>query len=355
MSSNPPIIIQPTTQSKMSEVDFEHLEFGRYISDHMLMSKYSASQWNNTSILPFGPLFMSPSMLALHYGQAVFEGMKAFRRADGKVAIFRIEKHYQRFLRTLERMSMPAVPEAIFCEGLCRLVEFDHNWVPKSEGSALYLRPFMFASEERFGVKIADEYLFIIFTGPVGPYYAKPLNVKVETHFSRAAKGGTGYAKCAGNYGGAFYPTQMAREEGYDQVIWTDPQHHQTIEESGTMNLMFVIDGKVVTPPTSDSILDGVTRDSILTLAPELGYEVEVRPVSIDEMAAALSEGRLTEAFGAGTAAVVSPIQSIGIEGRNYQLPAWDESSFMMKVKERLRQIRMGLIEDTHGWITVVN
>lgn len=354
MSSIPPIAIQPTTQSRIGEVNFESLEFGRYTSDHMLMAQYSSGHWHDAAIVPFGPLMMSPAMLALHYGQSVFEGMKAFRRADGRVAIFRIEKHYQRFLRTLDRMCMPALSESLFREGLCQLVGLDHEWVPKSDGAALYIRPFMFASEGRFGVKVADEYLFITFTGPVGPYYAQPLRVKVETHFSRAAKGGTGYAKCAGNYGGAFYPTQKAREEGYDQVLWTDPIHHQTIEESGTMNLMFVIDGKVVTPPTSDSILDGVTRDSILTLAPELGYEVEQRPVSIEELASALSNGRLQEAFGAGTAAVVSPIKTIGIEGRDFELPTWDESSFMMKVKAKLRNIRMGLEEDTHGWITVV-
>lgn len=348
------IPVKRIAQSHLKDVDFEHLEFGKYISDHMFMAKYDHGQWTDISILPFGNLTLSPANLALHYGQSIFEGMKAFRRVDGSIAIFRIEKHYQRLLRSLDRMCMPPVPEEMFREGLMRLISVDAGWVPEADGASLYIRPFMFASEARFGVKVAEEYLFIVFTGPVGPYYAKPVKVKVETHYTRAAKGGTGFAKCAGNYGGAFYPTQKAREEGYDQVLWTDGRNNEFIEESGTMNVMFVIDNKVVTPALSDSILDGVTRDSILAIAGDLGYAVEERPVSVAELEKALQTGRVQEAFGAGTAAVVAPIQTIGIGGHDYELPAFDNTSFMMRAKDHLVRLRKGLLEDTRGWITVV-
>ncbi|NUQ23908.1 MAG: branched-chain amino acid aminotransferase [Saprospiraceae bacterium] len=345
----------PIKESRLSQVDMQHLEFGKYISDHMFYAHYDHGKWNDIAIRPFADLSLSPSILGLHYGQTVFEGMKAFRRPDGQITIFRMDKHYQRFLASLDRMCMPPVPEDLFYDGMSRLISIDAAWVPEAEGSSLYIRPFMFASEARFGVKVAEEYLFIIFSGPVGPYYAKPLRVKVELDYVRAAKGGTGYAKCGGNYGGSYYPTQKAKAEGFDQVIWTDGRAHEFIEESGTMNLMFVIDGKVVTPPTSDSILDGVTRDSILTIASDLGYEAEVRPLSIEELENALKAGRLQEAFGAGTAAVVAPIAIINVHGHDYQLPSWDDSSFMMKAKHKLTHMRMGMEPDVHDWNTIIS
>ena len=216
-------------------------------------------------------------MLALHYGQIIFEGMKAFKMKDGSISIFRIEKHYERFCKSSERMCIPPIPFDRFNEGLQALVEVDANWVPSQDGYSLYLRPFVFASEERFGVKVSEEYKFIIFSGPVGPYYAQALKVKVEDKYRRAANGGTGFAKCAGNYGGAFYPTGLARKQGFDQVSWTDGSAELNIEESGTMNVMFLINDVLVTPAVSDSILDGVTRDSFITLAKDMGYKVEER------------------------------------------------------------------------------
>jgi branched-chain amino acid aminotransferase len=293
---------------------------------------------------------MSPSTLALHYGQTVFEGMKAFRMDDGRVNIFRMDKHYERLVRSLNRMCMAVVPESVFMDGLRQLVELDEAWVPREPGSSLYLRPFVYASEARFGVKISEQYRFVIFSGPVGPYYPKPLKVKVEMEYIRAAKGGTGSAKCGGNYGGAFFPAKLAQEAGYDQVLWTGGRDNKYIEESGTMNVMFVIGDVLVTPPLSDTILDGVTRDSLLRLANELGYRTAERPVSVAELELAFRKGIITEAFGVGTAAVIAPIQTINIGGRDFQLPQYSHENLMHKIKHRLEAIRSGRQADTHDW-----
>jgi branched-chain amino acid aminotransferase len=348
------IIVKRVYRSRVTETDFDNLEFGKYVSDHMFVCDYKNGEWQQPMIVPFANLSLSPATLALHYGQTVFEGMKAFRMQNGRVSIFRTAKHYERFARSLERMCMAVVPEDIFAEGLERLIDIDKSWVPRQEGSSLYLRPFMIATEARFGVKVSDEYRFIIFTGPVGPLYSRPVKVKVETDFIRAAKGGTGFAKCGGNYGGAFYPTQLARKEGYDNVIWTDAKEHRYIEESGVMNLVFVINDTLVTPPLSDSILDGVTRDSLLTLARGMGIKVEERPVSADELINAFLNRTITEAFGAGTAAVVLPIGLISIDGFDYQLPEYKDDNIMFVLKRKLEAIRSGKAEDVYNWNTIV-
>ncbi len=340
--------------SRLEQIDFNNLEFGKHTADHMLIVEYDKGEWGAPQIIPFGEISLSPTSLVLHYAQTVFEGMKAFKMADGGVSIFRIEKHYQRFLKSLERMCMPAIPEDIFKEGIKQLVKTDTAWIPSTEGGALYLRPFMIATEQRLGVKISDKYLFMVVTSPVGPYYAKPLNMKIEIEYVRAAEGGTGYAKCGGNYGASFLPTQLARQQGYDQVLWTDAKEHKYLDEAGTMNVMFVIDGILATPPLSTSILDGVTRDSILTLASELGIVAEQRRITVDELETALSAGRVTEAFGAGTAAVVAPIENISIRGKEYPLPKWNADSFMMRVKKQLSDIRTGAVADAKSWNTIV-
>lgn len=352
----PPIEIPVSrvSQSRLAQTDFNNLDFGKYTADHMLVVEYDKGVWSKPKIVPFGDISLSPISLVLHYAQTVFEGMKAFKMEDGGVSIFRMDKHYRRFLKSLERMCMPAVPEDIFKEGLKQLVKTDAAWIPGSEGGALYLRPFMIATEARLGVKISEKYLFMVVTSPVGPYYAKPLNMKIETEYVRAAEGGTGYAKCGGNYGASFLPTQLARQEGFDQVLWTDAKEHKYLDEAGTMNVMFVIDGKLTTPPLNSSILDGVTRDSILTLAPELGIEAEQRRITVEELETALQTGRVTEAFGAGTAAVVAPIQHISIRGKSYELPAWNEDSFMVRVKKQLSDIRLGTAPDTRNWNTIL-
>lgn len=343
-------IVRKTTHSKIKEVDFTDLEFGKYVADHMLVCDYRDRQWHTPHIVPYANLSLDPASLALHYGQTVFEGMKAFRMTDGKINIFRIERHYNRFVRSLERMCMAVPGRDVFIEGLRNLVDMDRDWVPPQSGAALYLRPFVYASEAKFGVKISEQYRFVVITGPVPELYAKPIRVKVETNFVRAAKGGTGFAKCGGNYGASFYPTKLAREQGYEQVLWTDAKENRFIEESGMMNAMFVIDDVLVTPPVSDSILDGVTRDSLLVLAADLGYKTEERPVSVDELIKAFEEKRIKEAFGAGTAAVVAPIQVINISGKDYELPAYNKQSVHQQIKKELENIRTGKVADRHDW-----
>lgn len=344
------IIIHPTARSRIGEVDFKQLEFGKYVSDHMLTDTYENGHWGIPEIVPFGDITVSPTMLALHYGQSVFEGLKAFTMEDGRVNLFRVEKHYDRLLKSLERMCMPPLPRDIFIDGLRRLIDLDREWVPVAEGAALYIRPVVFASEAKFGVKVSGEYRLLIFTGPVGPAFARPIRVKVETHYVRACRGGTGAAKCAGNYGGAFYPTQKAREAGYDQVLWTDGRENKYIEESGMMNVLFVINEKIVTPALSDSILDGVTRDSLLHVSELLGIPAETRPVSVEELERAFRQNTITEAFGAGTAAVVAPIEMIHINGTDYVLPAYTDDSIQNRLKKKLEAIRSGKEEDPFGW-----
>jgi branched-chain amino acid aminotransferase len=242
----------------------------------------------------------------------------------------------------------------MFLQSVHQLVEFDQEWIPTSEGSSLYIRPVVFATESRFGVKISDQYLYVLMTSPVGPYFSKPLRLKVEDTYVRAAEGGAGFAKCAGNYGGAFYPTNQAKEQGFDQVLWTDAKDHQYIDEAGVMNVMFVIDGKLITPKLSTSILDGVTRDSILKLAPSLGMAVEERRISVEEVISDLENGILTEAFGTGTAAVVSPIATLTIKGKDYDLPTVNENSFQQRAKRKLNNIRMSIEPDTFGWNYII-
>ena len=348
------IRVTRTKHSAINEVDWKDIPFGKYVSDHMFICTYKDGDWQAPRIVPFQALSLSPTTLALHYGQSIFEGMKAFRMDDGRTNIFRIAKHHQRLNASLDRMCMPSVPADLFEAGLRQLIKVDEAWVPEGNDAALYIRPLVFASEAKFGVKVSDEYTFIILTGPSSALYQKPLKVKVERHFIRAAAGGTGYAKCAGNYGGAFYATQKARAEGFDNVLWMDAFEHEYIEESGTMNLMFLLDGKLVTPPLSDTILDGITRDSLLTIAKDLGIEVEERKVSITEVIKAIDEGRSVEAFGAGTAAVVAPIATIGVDDKLYSLPSYSEESILFKLKRELEAVRTGRAEDVHEWNNIV-
>jgi branched-chain amino acid aminotransferase len=353
------IPVKQNPVSRLQETDFSDLEFGKLVSDHMLACDYEAGHplrpgWQSPQILPYQDLQLDPASLALHYGQTVFEGMKAFRMADGSISIFRIDKHYERFARSLHRMCMAIPPKELFGEGLKQLISLDRDWVPSKPGQALYLRPFVYASEARFGVKISSKYRFLIITGPVPELYASPIKVKVETEYIRAARGGTGSTKCGGNYGGAFYPTQLARELGYDQVLWTDAGEHEYIEESGMMNAMFIIGNKLVTPPLSDSILDGVTRDSLLTLCGDLGITAQERKVSLHELEEGFRNKTLTEAFGAGTAAVIAPIGVINIHGLDHELPAPGAESISARLKKKLEGIRTGREEDVHGWNTVI-
>ena len=345
--------ISVTTQAERNVKDTKSIPFGIQPTEHMFIAEYRNGQWHDARITPFTNLTLSPFALCLHYGQTVFEGMKAFMMQSGKVNIFRPDKHYERFSKTLQRMCMPEVPKGLFIEALHQLVQLDSNWVPDEEDGSLYIRPFMIASEERLGIKASEEYIFMIVCCPAYQYYAEPLKVKVETKYIRAAEGGTGATKCGGNYGGALYPTQLAKEEGYDQVIWTDAKNHEYIEESGTMNLMFIIDGVLITPPLSGTILDGVTRDSLLTIAKQKGMPVDVRPVSYKEIREALKSGKRVEAFGAGTAAVIAPIKIIAMDGVEYDCYV-SEDATMYQLKKDLFEIRRGLAEDKNNWNYII-
>jgi len=347
------IPVDPATAPRLDEAAVRSGALSNVPSDHMFLAEYAHNEWRKARIQGYRPIPMSPFALGMQYAQSVFEGMKAYRYEDDRIAIFRLDRHGERFNRSLKRMWMPEVPLELFRSALLTLVDVDRGWVPEGPDSTLYLRPYVFATEERVGLKPADEFLFMVLTAPFRPNFPKPLRVKVERSYVRAAPGGTGATKCAGNYGGAMYATAQAREEGFDQILWTDALTHTTIEESGAMNVMFMIDGVLVTPPLSDTILDGVTRDSILTLAREAGMPVEERSVSVEELKEGIPAGRVTEAFGVGTAAIVAPIGVIGIDGEDVPLTVHDGCT-MFTLKKMLNDIRFGRVEDRHGWMTVV-
>jgi branched-chain amino acid aminotransferase len=329
------------------------LVFGNAIASHMLSSTFSGGLWSPLDLGPYKNLSLAPATLALHYGQTVFEGLKAVRMHDGNISIFRIGDHFQRFNRSLERMCMPAVNEEMFIGGIKKLVTADRAWVPESSGSALYIRPLMFASQARFGVRESEEYMFLVISGPVPAYFNKPLRVKVETTFTRASPGGTGSVKCGGNYGGSFYPASLARKEGYDQVIWTDPTHN-FVEESGMMNVFFVIEGKLITAPASQTILSGITRDSVLKLAKNAGIICEERLLAVMELKTALQEKKVSEIFGTGTAALIAPIEVVGINGTDYQLDHFAQTTIAKDLKQRLEAIRYGISADHENWNTII-
>lgn len=345
--------ISVSPRAERTVKDTQSIPFGVQPTEHMFIASYKQGNWEHTRIIPFENLSVSPFMLSLHYGQTVFEGMKAFLMNDGRINIFRPEKHYERFCRSLQRMCMPEVPKALFMEALHQLVQLDASWIPDAADGSLYLRPFMIASEERLGVKVADEYLFMIVCTPAYQYYAQPLKVRVETTYVRAADGGTGYAKCGGNYGGAFYPTQLARNAGYDQVLWTDSHHHEFIEESGTMNMMFFIKDNLVTPPLSGTILDGVTRDSLIRIARDRGIPVQERAISYREIQDALERGERVEAFGAGTAAVIAPIEFLAIGNKDYRCYIGDDAK-MFALQQALYDMRKGKTEDIYSWNYII-
>ncbi|QJX45796.1 branched-chain amino acid aminotransferase [Hymenobacter taeanensis] len=343
-----------TTASRLSQVDFDHLDFGKTFSDHMLVVDYHNGEWQEPQIVPFGDMTVSPANSALHYGQAIFEGMKAYKNEQGEVYLFRPYDNLHRLNASAERMCMPAVPEEIFMQGLTQLLRLDSEWIPSFTGSSLYIRPFMFATDGLLGVRPSDSYRFMIITSPVGLYYNKPLRVRFEEKYVRSAEGGAGFAKNAGNYGAAMYPTKLAQQDGYNQLIWTDASEHRYVEESGTMNAVFVIDGRIITPALSSSILDGITRRSVLQLARDWDIPVEERKVSAIEILAAQADGTLQEAFGVGTAATIAPIAVIGYQGEDHNLPERPADAFSNRVSAALADIRSGNAPDPHNWMVRV-
>lgn len=345
---------QRSAASRLPEVDFDQLEFGKTFADHMLVADYQNGEWQEPQIVPFGDMSVSPANSALHYGQAIFEGMKAYKNSQGDVYLFRPYDNLHRLNSSAERMCMPTIPEEIFMQGLTQLLRLDADWIPSFAGSSLYIRPFMFATDGLLGVRPSDSYRFMIITCPVGLYYSKPLRVRFEEKFVRSAEGGAGFAKNAGNYGAAMYPTKLAQQEGYNQLIWTDASEHKYVEESGTMNAVFIIDGRLVTPALSTSILDGITRRSILQMARDWGMPVEERKVSALEILAAQANGTLQEAFGVGTAATIAPIAVIGYQGQDFELPTPPADAFSHRVSAALAAIRSGEAPDPHNWMVRV-
>lgn len=347
------IHIHKAGQSAVQNFNFDQFEFGRVPTDHMLLAQYSDGAWQDAIIEPSRDLQMSPLAMCLHYGQTVFEGMKAYKTSDGNICIFRMEKHFQRMNKSLLRMAMPEVPRDLFMDGIKAVVDLDRVWVSDREGYSLYLRPFVIATEPKLGVASSREFVFMVVCSPMGPYYPRPLNVKVERSYIRAAQGGVGFAKNGGNYGAALYPTIQAQQQGFDQVLWTDAVTHEYLEESGTMNLMFVLDNILITPPLHGTILDGVTRDSLLTLARDMNVEVQERPISVQEIADALQAGRHVEAFGAGTAAMIAPFASITCDDQRYSTYTGPDA-LMFRLKAQLQGIRTGTVPDIHGWNTIL-
>ncbi|TPE44629.1 branched-chain amino acid aminotransferase [Pontibacter mangrovi] len=342
---------QCVAESRISELDYNNIEFGKIFSDHMLVADYKDGKWQNPQILPYGNMSLSPATSALHYGQSIFEGMKAYKDANGDLLLFRPLDNFRRLNKSAERMCMPAITEDIFMQGLEQLLKLDAAWVPPTSGCALYIRPFMFATDEFIGVRPSSNYRFTVFTCPVGAYYGQPLKVAIEPQYVRSAEGGAGFAKAAGNYGAALLPARNMQERGYHQLIWTDAKEHKFIEESGTMNLMFVIDGKLITPPVSTTILAGITRDSVLTLAKDLGYTVEERKVSVDELEEAYKAGKLQEAFGTGTAATIAQIATIHYNGQDMHLPVVEEREISNRIANELDKIKTGQAPDKHNWV----
>lgn len=349
------IKITKTQNSRLDQTDFNNLPFGRTFSDHMFVADYADGEWKNFEIVPYGDIALSPAISALHYGQSFFEGIKAYKHADGTVSIFRPDKNAKRFNKSAERLCMPELPEDIFVQSLAAVVDVDRDWIPGKAHHAMYIRPFMFATDPYLGVAPSSTYKYMVLLGPTGPYFSKTLRVKIETHYTRSAEGGMGYAKSSGNYGGSMLPAKKATEEGFDQLIWTDAKDHAYIEEMGAANVIFVLDGKVVTPSTRDTILDGVTRDTVLTLAREWGYTVEERRVSVAEIIEAAKNGKLNDAFGAGTAATIAPVGSISLNGEEYFLSDPKTREFSQRVLRELDAIKYGNAPDTHGWNYIVS
>lgn len=341
-----------TQNSRLNQVDWGNLPFGKVFSDHMLVMDYKNGAWQDAEIVPFGPIQMHPAMSAIHYGQSIFEGLKANRTESGEIVIFRADMNAHRFKESCQRMCMAEMPEDMFVELTKKLVEVDEAWIPKTEGYSLYIRPFLFATDEFIGIKPSETYRFMIFTCPVGAYYSEPVNIKIEEFYTRASVGGVGRAKTAGNYAASLFPARLGQQKGYHQLLWTDGKTHQYVEESGTMNIMFVIDGKLVTPSEdSDTILRGITKRSVVEVAKSWGMEVEERQVSVEEIVKAHQESRLTEAFGAGTAATIAHVAKIGYRDTDLVLPPVESRTFSLKVHKYLDDLKAGLVEDTHGWL----
>ena len=348
------IPITRTAHSRLTEDLREKSPFGTNYSDHMFVADWSDGVWGDARIIPFGPMTFSPALTALHYGQSLFEGFKAYRTVDGRVAIFRPMMNHARLNRTAARLAMPPIPEEIFRDGLVELIRLDRDWVPISQNASLYIRPLYFGTDDKLMVHAATRYRFVIMTSPGGAYFAQPIRLLAEETYVRAFPGGTGDAKTAGNYGSSLLAARLAQDKGYHNVLWLDGKEHRYIEESGMMNVMFVIKGVAITPPLSGTILPGVTRDSVLTILREMNCSAEERPISVDEVASAHDAGTLQEAFGIGTGAVIAPISCIGYQGRNLEIATGAPDSLAARLRAKLVGIQTGREPDPHNWLLYI-
>ena len=348
------ISIRKAERSKLQDLGQENMPFGKYFTDHMLEADYENGEWKNVEIKPYQPLLLSPSLAALHYGQAIFEGIKAYKDSEGNAYIFRPQDNYKRFNASAERMQMPPVPEELFMEGMRQLIELDKNWIPFKEDHSLYIRPFMFSCDEMIGVRPSESYKFMIILSPTGPYYSAPMRIYVEEKYVRAVPGGVGFAKAAGNYGAAMFATAEAKKKGYDQVLWMDAIEHKYVQECGTMNVFFIIGNTAITPDLEQgTILDGVTRQSAITLLKEMGFTVEERPLSIHDIIEAYKAGLLYEVFGTGTAATISLIKELRYKDfvMKFDVDSWKTAPTL---KKWLTDIRESRREDKYNWMQKV-
>ena len=350
MTAADDIKITKVTNSKLAELDANNLPFGKYFTDHMLEVNYKDGAWGPPQIKPYQPISIDPACAAIHYGQSIFEGIKAYKNEEGETFLFRPIDNFKRFNISAERMKMPQVPEEIFMEGMRQLVKVDEEWIPHRPDHSLYIRPFMFATDNVIGVKPGSTYKFLIILSPTGPYYSAPMRIYVEQEYVRAVRGGVGFAKNAGNYGASMYATEEARKKGYDQVLWTDAFEHKYVQECGTMNVFFIVNNKALTPALEDTILAGVTRDSVIQLMKDMDIQVEERQVSIDEIVEAYKKGQLSEVFGTGTAATISMVKELCYNDfvMTFETEKW---KIAPQIGRTLNDIKEGKTEDKYGWL----
>lgn len=346
---NTTIKVTLTDHSKINEVDFNNLLFGRVFTDHMFECDFVDGEWVNPVIKPYGPFEVEPSARVFHYGQAVFEGMKAFKDDNDTIFMFRPDENFRRINKSAKRLAIPEFPENLFFDGLTNLLRIEKNWIKKGRGNSLYIRPFVIATEGAIAASPASKYKFMIILSPAQSYYNQDVRVLFAEKYSRSADGGVGFAKAAGNYAAQFYPTSLAHEKGYQQIIWTDASTHEYLEEAGTMNIFFRVNDMLLTAPTNDRILDGVTRKSVIQLAKDNDIEIEIRRVSVAEIKEAAKKGELLEIFGSGTAAVINPIHGFEHGGDIFDLPKL-ENSYASLFKQQLMDIQYNLTEDPHNW-----
>lgn len=343
--------------SRLAEVDFDNLGFGEQFADHMFSMNYGDGQWQPGSICPYGPISLSPSALCLHYGQSVFEGLKAYRGSDGTVRLFRPDKNYERLARSCERLCIPAPDEGVFVAALKALVQIDHKWIPHKKGQSFYLRPIIIGTDPSLMVRASNAYQFMILACPVREFFDESIpavSLKVESEFTRAAPGGMGFAKTAGNYAAALEPARRSLQSGFDQVLWLDGREHRYVEEVGQMNIFFKYKDRVVTPELRGSILPGVTRDSVITLLKQRGIQCDEQLVEIDAITAGIVDGEIEEVFGTGTAAVVAPIGRLSYKDTLFELPAGHSESLAKSLYNELLGIQHGELSDQYGWTITV-